>query len=69
MCWPLHRTAVDRPSIRRSLSLPAGLAARRSTTAFHRPGPGMDGTASSRTVDEVDEGAKEKMEERRSGIV
>jgi hypothetical protein len=36
--WPLHRTAIDRPSIRRSLSPPAGLAARQSTPTFHRPG-------------------------------
>ncbi len=30
---------------------------------------GADGTASNRTVDKADEGAKEKTEERRSGIV
>jgi hypothetical protein len=33
------------------------------------PRPGTDGTASNRTVDEADEGAKEKTEERRSGVV
>ena len=31
--------------------------------------PGTDGIASNRTVDEADEGAKEKTEERRSGVV
>ena len=30
---------------------------------------GADGTTSNRTVDKADEGAKEKTEERRSGIV
>jgi len=33
------------------------------------PRPGTDGIASNCTVDEADEGAKEKTEERRSGIV
>jgi len=33
------------------------------------PRPGTDGIASNCTVDEADEGAKEKMEERRSGVV
>ena len=33
------------------------------------PRPGTDGTASNHTVDEADEGAKEKTEERRSGVV
>ncbi len=33
------------------------------------PRPGADGTASNRTVGEADEGAKEKTEEGRSGVV
>ena len=33
------------------------------------PRSGTDGTASNRTVDEADEGATEKTEERRSGVV
>jgi hypothetical protein len=33
------------------------------------PRPGVDGTTSNLTVDEADEGAKEKTEERRNGVV
>ena len=43
-----------------------GGGADKATTA---PRPGADGTTSNRTVDKADKGAKEKMEERRSGVV
>ena len=81
MRWPLHRTAVDRPRIRRSLSPPVGLVARQTTTTSRGEDdnfvglgggadkPGADGTPSNRMVDKADEGAKEKTEERRSGVV
>ena len=37
--------------------------------AMVAPRPGVDGTTSNRTADKANEGAKEKTEERRSGVV
>ena len=77
MRWPLHRTAIDRPSIRHRLPgwrldnqrrhfIDPGEGADEATAA---PRPGTDGTASNRTVNKAGEVATEKTEERRSGIV